>query len=159
MPARPCRFGPKRVTGSLFKRLLRCDLLDSETALSGAVRVGPRCGVTSCLRQAQALKSQGIPMRKVAPSEQECGACNGTELSKVKQPSKPGHRIYPPSCTKCGGRGRVPRTGQENGQPERTARLQKLFIRIQRLCPRKWCSWRRFSALPSGPSWSAGDCR
>jgi hypothetical protein len=35
--------------------------------------------------------------------------CNGSGFLKVTQPANPGHRIYPPRCTKCGGRGRVQR--------------------------------------------------
>lgn len=39
--------------------------------------------------------------------EEVCPACSGTGvLPVVKQPA-PGRRIYPPKCTKCGGKGRI----------------------------------------------------
>jgi hypothetical protein len=33
--------------------------------------------------------------------EVRCEACEGTGFPRVKQPSEPGKRIYPP-CKKCG---------------------------------------------------------
>jgi len=45
--------------------------------------------------------------KKVAPGEELCPACGGTGLAKVKQAIKPGRRVYPPKCGKCGGKGRV----------------------------------------------------
>ena len=36
-----------------------------------------------------------------------CEACDGTGFPKVKQPAKPGKRIYPAPCKGCGGKGRV----------------------------------------------------
>jgi DnaJ-class molecular chaperone len=36
-----------------------------------------------------------------------CPACDGTGVEKVKQPTKPGHKIYPPTCTVCLGKGRI----------------------------------------------------
>ena len=50
----------------------------------------------------------GSLMRTSSPaSEQKCDACHGTGFAEVKQPTKPGHKIYPPRCTKCGGKGRI----------------------------------------------------
>ena len=41
--------------------------------------------------------------------EEICPACNGTGfLPVIKQPA-PGKRIYPPRCTKCGGKGKLER--------------------------------------------------
>ncbi|MCK1516113.1 hypothetical protein IVB22_26940 [Bradyrhizobium sp. 190] len=45
-------------------------------------------------------------MNKPRSSEIKCGACNGTGFPPVRQP-KPGRRIYPAPCRKCGGKGRV----------------------------------------------------
>ena len=36
-----------------------------------------------------------------------CMACDGTGLSKVTQPAKPGRKIYPANCTECLGKGRI----------------------------------------------------
>jgi DnaJ-class molecular chaperone len=41
------------------------------------------------------------------PTEQECPACNGTGYPVVMQPVRPGRKIYPPPCKKCGGKGRI----------------------------------------------------
>ena len=48
-------------------------------------------------------------MRKQAanPNERKCPACNGTGLPPVKQPEQPTRKIYPPPCSKCGGKGRI----------------------------------------------------
>jgi DnaJ-class molecular chaperone len=40
--------------------------------------------------------------------EQDCPTCNGTGSQVVMQPEQPGHRIYPPPCKECGGKGRIP---------------------------------------------------
>jgi DnaJ-class molecular chaperone len=40
-------------------------------------------------------------------AEIRCEACNGTGFPQVKQPKKPGRKIYPAPCRKCGGKGRV----------------------------------------------------
>jgi DnaJ-class molecular chaperone len=40
-------------------------------------------------------------------TEIKCEACDGTGFPKVKQPTKPGKRIYPAPCKRCGGKGRV----------------------------------------------------
>jgi DnaJ-class molecular chaperone len=39
--------------------------------------------------------------------ETKCQACNGKGFRAVKQPAKPGRRIYPPPCKACGGKGRI----------------------------------------------------
>jgi DnaJ-class molecular chaperone len=40
-------------------------------------------------------------------AETKCAACNGTGVVKVKQPTKPGLRIYAPRCNECDGKGSV----------------------------------------------------
>jgi DnaJ-class molecular chaperone len=45
--------------------------------------------------------------KKTASVEVKCEACNGTGLTTVIQPERPGRRIYPPPCTVCGGKGRI----------------------------------------------------
>jgi DnaJ-class molecular chaperone len=45
--------------------------------------------------------------KRLAAAEELCSACGGTGLVKVKQQAKPGKRVYPPKCGKCGGRGRI----------------------------------------------------
>jgi DnaJ-class molecular chaperone len=40
-----------------------------------------------------------------------CPACNGTGFLPVITKPAPGKRIYPPRCTKCGGKGKVPKSG------------------------------------------------
>jgi DnaJ-class molecular chaperone len=40
-------------------------------------------------------------------AEHKCSACNGTGFPTVKQPVRPGRKIYPPPCTKCKGMGRI----------------------------------------------------
>jgi DnaJ-class molecular chaperone len=41
------------------------------------------------------------------PTELKCPACNGTGFMAVLQSAKTGRRIYPPSCRKCNGKGRI----------------------------------------------------
>ncbi|MGZ5148161.1 MAG: zinc finger domain-containing protein [Burkholderiales bacterium] len=52
-------------------------------------------------------------MRKPSakPIERKCPACHGTGFPKVKQPVKPGSRIYPIKCKNCGGKGRIAARG------------------------------------------------
>jgi DnaJ-class molecular chaperone len=45
--------------------------------------------------------------KRLAATEELCAACGGTGLAKVRQQAKPGKRVYPPKCAKCGGRGRI----------------------------------------------------
>jgi DnaJ-class molecular chaperone len=45
--------------------------------------------------------------KRLAAGEEVCSACGGTGLAKVRQQAKPGKRVYPPKCAKCGGRGRI----------------------------------------------------
>ena len=40
-------------------------------------------------------------------TEVVCSACDGTGFQKVKQPTQPGRKIYPPKCTECCGKGRI----------------------------------------------------
>jgi DnaJ-class molecular chaperone len=54
----------------------------------------------------------GMKTRVSNPSEQRCPACDGTGVLAVIQPVQPGHRIYPPPCKECGGKGRIPKTEQ-----------------------------------------------
>jgi DnaJ-class molecular chaperone len=49
------------------------------------------------------------------PTEQECPACNGTGNLLVVQPVRPGRKIYPPPCNKCGGRGRIKEAANSGG--------------------------------------------
>jgi DnaJ-class molecular chaperone len=48
-------------------------------------------------------------MKKPAakPTERKCPACKGTGFPKVAQPVRPGRKIYPVRCEKCGGKGRI----------------------------------------------------
>jgi DnaJ-class molecular chaperone len=39
--------------------------------------------------------------------EHDCPACDGKGYPAVKQPEKPGLRIYPVQCKSCGGKGKV----------------------------------------------------
>jgi len=50
-----------------------------------------------------------VNMRRMAEKlpEQHCPACDGRGVPAVKQPSRPGRRIYPAPCKKCGGKGRI----------------------------------------------------
>lgn len=49
-----------------------------------------------------------MAVRKVlAVGEELCPSCAGTGLAKVRQAAKPGRRVYPPKCAKCGGKGRI----------------------------------------------------
>jgi DnaJ-class molecular chaperone len=54
-----------------------------------------------------------LMQKRSPPSERRCDACNGTGFSKVKQPATPGRKIYPPRCTKCDGKGRIPATSNK----------------------------------------------
>jgi DnaJ-class molecular chaperone len=49
-------------------------------------------------------------MTKGEKIEDNCEACNGTGAAPVREP-KPGRRIYPGRCSKCGGKGRIPKSG------------------------------------------------
>ena len=50
-----------------------------------------------------------VNMRRMAEKlpERHCPACDGRGVPAVKQPSRPGRRIYPAPCKKCGGKGRI----------------------------------------------------
>ncbi|WP_423873611.1 zinc finger domain-containing protein [Bradyrhizobium sp.] len=43
----------------------------------------------------------------IKPPERECPQCKGTGFAIVKQPHRPGVRIYPERCNKCLGKGRI----------------------------------------------------
>jgi DnaJ-class molecular chaperone len=51
------------------------------------------------------------------PNEQECPACNGTGYPVVMQPVRPGRKIYPAPCKKCGGKGRIPEDARRHSIP------------------------------------------
>ena len=40
-------------------------------------------------------------------AEHECPKCEGTGFAPVKQPMRPGVRIYPERCKECLGKGKV----------------------------------------------------
>ena len=40
-------------------------------------------------------------------TEVVCPACDGTGFQKVKQPTLPGRKIFPPKCVECLGKGRI----------------------------------------------------
>ena len=44
---------------------------------------------------------------KAGVAEVTCPACKGTGFPKAKQPVQPGRKIYPVSCKKCSGKGRL----------------------------------------------------
>jgi DnaJ-class molecular chaperone len=48
-------------------------------------------------------------------SEIKCAACNGTGFRAVKRVARPGRKIYPPTCTKCKGMGRIKITAKRRG--------------------------------------------
>jgi DnaJ-class molecular chaperone len=56
--------------------------------------------------------------KKLAVGEELCFACNGTGVAKVRQQAKPGRRVYPPKCAKCGGRGRILKRPAKRGVAE-----------------------------------------
>jgi DnaJ-class molecular chaperone len=60
-----------------------------------------------------------MAMRKnLAAGEEQCSTCNGTGFAKVRQRAKPGLRVYPPKCAKCGGRGRFTKRNAKRGVVE-----------------------------------------
>jgi DnaJ-class molecular chaperone len=52
-----------------------------------------------------------IKKRLRNPNEKRCPACDGTGVLAAIQPVQPGRKLYPPPCKECGGRGRIPKTG------------------------------------------------
>jgi DnaJ-class molecular chaperone len=40
-------------------------------------------------------------------TEIKCQACGGTGFPAVTKPVRPGRKIYPAPCKKCGGKGRI----------------------------------------------------
>lgn len=51
------------------------------------------------------------PKADGAAPEIKCDACGGTGRPPVKEVA-PGRRIYPAPCTKCGGKGRLSKSGR-----------------------------------------------
>ena len=50
-----------------------------------------------------------------ASTELTCAACGGTGLETVKQPTKPGRKIYPAKCKPCDGKGRIKKPQASRG--------------------------------------------
>jgi DnaJ-class molecular chaperone len=48
-----------------------------------------------------------MPKLAAKPTERKCPVCKGTGFPAVKQPAKPGRKIYPARCSNCGGKGRI----------------------------------------------------
>jgi DnaJ-class molecular chaperone len=71
-------------------------------AISGADLRLMRCRTGLHSTEAMLMKK---PVLNLA--ERECPACKGTGVAAVKQPTRPGVRIYPPRCTVCLGKGRI----------------------------------------------------
>lgn len=47
-------------------------------------------------------------MVKGSRAEIKCDACDGSGWLPVREP-EPGRKIYPGRCTKCAGKGRIPK--------------------------------------------------
>ncbi|MDU1670285.1 MAG: hypothetical protein E6833_29325, partial [Bradyrhizobium sp.] len=56
------------------------------------------------------LLGDGSGMTKGRAAEIKCDACDGTGTAPARQPES-GRRIFPGRCTKCGGKGRIPKSG------------------------------------------------
>ena len=56
------------------------------------------------------FKQQALRADGPAP-EIKCDACGGTGRPPAKEVA-PGRRIYPAPCTKCGGKGRLSKSGR-----------------------------------------------
>jgi hypothetical protein len=75
------------------------------------------------------------------PTEQECPACNGTGYLLVGQPARPGRKIYPPPCNKCGG---PVQWGFTATAPPGPARHLRVFLSADCLgarSPRRFSIW------------------
>jgi hypothetical protein len=53
----------------------------------------------------RSMKAQQKPEKAI--EEINCDVCSGTGFPAVSQPTQPGRRIYPASCKKFGGKGRL----------------------------------------------------
>jgi DnaJ-class molecular chaperone len=54
------------------------------------------------------MKTSFKELRNISEDlEIRCDACGGTGFPTVMQPVKPGRKIYPAPCRKCGGKGRL----------------------------------------------------
>lgn len=73
-------------------------------------------------------------MTKSEVVEIKCDACNGTGSLPASQPEL-GRRIYPGRCTKCRGKGRVPRPEYSEGASPRLAPAQSCFQLLFLLLP------------------------
>lgn len=47
-------------------------------------------------------------MSKIGSAEVKCDACNGAGRQPARETER-GRRIFPGNCTKCGGKGRIPK--------------------------------------------------
>jgi DnaJ-class molecular chaperone len=56
---------------------------------------------------AAAWKSDTLKRPREVLTEVVCPAGDGTGFQKVKQPTQPGRKIYPPKCAECLGKGRI----------------------------------------------------
>jgi hypothetical protein len=66
----------------------------------------PICKTTLRLVERQS-STRDVVTKKPIFVEIECDACNGTGFSAVKQPMRPGRKVYAARCKKCGGKGRI----------------------------------------------------
>ncbi len=55
-------------------------------------------------------------------TETKCPACNGTGYPVVMQPVRPGRKIYPAPCKKCGGKGRITEAANLGGLTRMSSR-------------------------------------
>jgi hypothetical protein len=107
----------------------RCGVCSGPDRSARAAENGSTCATsTNCSRTSTTLRlkyakrrrrvrhvigcssaDNGEPMKKPIKrsAEQRCPACRGTGFPPVKQPVKPGRRIFAARCAKCGGKGRV----------------------------------------------------
>jgi hypothetical protein len=96
----------ERVDPFTRKRLL--DLADATTprAAPPPARVAGHRAAAAASPRGAGLRTVWRGMKKAEPIEVRCDACGGTGHPPVRQP-RPGRRIYPAPCKKCGGKGRV----------------------------------------------------
>jgi DnaJ-class molecular chaperone len=58
----------------------------------------------STLKEDVSMSKIGVAVNQ---TEHECPACNGTGFPPVQQPVQPGRKIYPATCKRCKGKGRM----------------------------------------------------
>jgi DnaJ-class molecular chaperone len=73
----------------------------------GALILRPRASRTDEEEKTESRKEEKMETGGAASSGKVCKDCNGTGLGLVKQPAKPGRRLYPGRCKACDGRGRI----------------------------------------------------